>query len=262
MSFDKATKTLVNKINSYLPGRQPGPSTIEAFCTFVWGNDYHAILRFNTEIQRMVVDGKLLRGPDEMLLVVAAADGDVAKINQLLKSGAKINFTDSDGSTALHYAAAKGNAKLVTHLIINGADSRVINHLGERARDLASDEIKEIFDNPPAVTYSSLAKFNEGTQSAPGPLLGEQYKVSERSIAYMYYFGYKNTSFEDLSRPRVLGSNGEPEQSSEEPERAKQDFSMPVSKLIYEEGLLESEDDGFDKARANRWIHLPANNVS
>ena len=46
--------------------------------------------------------------------------------------------TDADGRTALHYAAADGDVRVVERLLDAGADSRVKNQLGLTALDFAT----------------------------------------------------------------------------------------------------------------------------
>jgi ankyrin repeat protein len=55
-------------------------------------------------------------------LMDAAREGDIAKINRLLKLGAKINSVNLDGYTALHAAAASGRTQACNLLIQKGAD--------------------------------------------------------------------------------------------------------------------------------------------
>jgi ankyrin repeat protein len=51
----------------------------------------------------------------------AAMRGDTARVRQLLKQGADVNAAQGDGMTALHWAAARGDASQVAMLVYAGA---------------------------------------------------------------------------------------------------------------------------------------------
>ena len=55
-------------------------------------------------------------------LIEAARAGDVKRVNQLLKRGAKVDEPDAEGRTPLCYAAWKGHVKMVKVLLENKAD--------------------------------------------------------------------------------------------------------------------------------------------
>ena len=50
---------------------------------------------------------------------------DIAKIDQILESGANINCRDNDSWTPLMLATYEGNVELVRHLLSKGADKRM-----------------------------------------------------------------------------------------------------------------------------------------
>jgi len=52
----------------------------------------------------------------------AAARGDLATVQELLRGGADVNTSQGDGMTALHWAAERGDAKLASVLIYSGAN--------------------------------------------------------------------------------------------------------------------------------------------
>ena len=52
----------------------------------------------------------------------AAARGDVAQVQELLRSGADVNTAQGDGMTALHWAASRGDLRLTEVLIYSGAN--------------------------------------------------------------------------------------------------------------------------------------------
>eukprot|EP00898_Chlorokybus_atmophyticus_P004291 jgi/Chlat1/4863/Chrsp31S04891 len=55
-------------------------------------------------------------------LWVLAGKGDIAIVEELLKSGAAVNDTDESGSSALHFAADRGHAQMAELLLKHGAD--------------------------------------------------------------------------------------------------------------------------------------------
>src|SRR5262245_4502565 len=55
-------------------------------------------------------------------LIKAVKDGDVATINELIKSGVDVNQQDEQGWTPLNWAAGKGEIEVVKQLVENGAD--------------------------------------------------------------------------------------------------------------------------------------------
>ncbi len=52
----------------------------------------------------------------------AAARGDVAKVQELLRNGADVNTAQGDGMTALHWAASRGDLELTEVLLYSGAN--------------------------------------------------------------------------------------------------------------------------------------------
>ena len=69
----------------------------------------------------------------------------------LLVAGAKLNAKDSDGWTALMYAARDGRAGITKILLDSGADSGAKNSLGKTASMLAVErahtDITELLEN-------------------------------------------------------------------------------------------------------------------
>lgn len=59
-----------------------------------------------------------------------AEQGEVAQLQQLLKSGADVNTRQSDGSTALHLAVLRDQQEAVTALLNAGADPVLLNRNG------------------------------------------------------------------------------------------------------------------------------------
>ena len=60
----------------------------------------------------------------------AAMNGDTDAVRALLKKGVDVNEAQGDGTTALHWAAMKGNAELAQMLIFAGANLRATTRLG------------------------------------------------------------------------------------------------------------------------------------
>ena len=69
----------------------------------------------------------------------AAARGDKATVQKLLKDGADVNAAQGDGMSALHWAADRGDAELAEILIYAGANVTATTRIeAERERLLAS----------------------------------------------------------------------------------------------------------------------------
>ena len=66
--------------------------------------------------------------------MAAARAGDAAGVRAALARGADLNAKDDVdyGSTALVKAASKGHTEVVQILLAEGADSEIINTLGEK----------------------------------------------------------------------------------------------------------------------------------
>ena len=73
-------------------------------------------------------------------LIYAAQHGDLALIRKLVERGAKINWTDREGNSALSYLAASSTDKsdAVSFLLAQGADVNVANNLWQTPLHLAA----------------------------------------------------------------------------------------------------------------------------
>src|SRR5687768_18563072 len=60
----------------------------------------------------------------------AAMNGDTETVRALLKKGLDVNEAQGDGTTALHFAAIKGDAELAQMLIYAGANVRATTRIG------------------------------------------------------------------------------------------------------------------------------------
>ena len=60
----------------------------------------------------------------------AAMNGDRESVRAFLKKGLDVNEAQGDGSTALHWAAIKGDAEMAQMLIYAGANVRATTRIG------------------------------------------------------------------------------------------------------------------------------------
>lgn len=74
----------------------------------------------------------------EFPLQVAAGVGNWRAIEVLVKYGAKVNFQDFEGETALHCAAMRpDNGRVIRELVVRGADRRILSRIGETPLQVA-----------------------------------------------------------------------------------------------------------------------------
>ena len=78
----------------------------------------------------LVLFGTLAAGPLESPVADAAESGDLEAVRALLRSGADVNAAQSDGMTALHWAAQRGDAEVASVLLFAGATVRPTTRLG------------------------------------------------------------------------------------------------------------------------------------
>jgi len=128
----------------------------------------------------------------------AAMRGDSAKLRVLLKQGADANAAQADGLTALHWAAARGEAALVRMLVFAGARLETTTrngsftplHLAAQAgRGTAVRALLEAGANANAVTSSGGAAplhlaAQQGNVEAVNALLEFKAKVDATEAAY------------------------------------------------------------------------------
>ena len=72
-------------------------------------------------------------------LLETIKQGDIVALRVLLGQGVDVNVAQSDGTTALHWAAHRGNAEAVELLIAAGADARRANRYGVTPIALAAE---------------------------------------------------------------------------------------------------------------------------
>jgi ankyrin repeat protein len=75
---------------------------------------------------------------DRTPLLVAAKDGNAAKVELLLESHADVNSKDDDGRTALSWAATNGHEAVVELLMMRGADVNSKDYDGQTALSWAA----------------------------------------------------------------------------------------------------------------------------
>src|SRR5262245_10534421 len=73
-----------------------------------------------------------------VLLVDAARNGDLTAVRALVQQGANVNDVEPDGTTALHWAAHRGDLAAVDLLLRAGA-RQVPNHYGVTPLALAAE---------------------------------------------------------------------------------------------------------------------------
>lgn len=167
----------------------------------------------------------------ETALHEAANSGYLYIVKLLLDRGADINTRDRSGRTALYLASKSGERDVTELLLKKGADASITTATGLAARSVTRDDhIRKLLDKPPAVDWGNLKKeISKKLQAAPPKPTG---KLKDFCID---------------NRARVVYFSG-----------ANQRLEMAMYDLIYDKTLTEDAD----MKSANRWIHLPLNNVS
>ena len=77
-----------------------------------------------------VLLGTVAAVPLESPVADAAQAGDLNTVRELLRSGADVNAAQSDGMTALHWAALEGDREMASVLLLAGATVRSTTRLG------------------------------------------------------------------------------------------------------------------------------------
>ena len=79
---------------------------------------------------------------DEINLLSASKRGDLARVRQLIKNGAKVNCRDDEGETPLMNAAKRGKLKVMKLLLDAGARRKAKNKDGKTALEVAVEHKK------------------------------------------------------------------------------------------------------------------------
>ena len=117
-------------------------------------------------------------------LMKAVKSGNDWEIRSLLKSGADVNISDSDGWTALMYAVRYQNSlDTVNILLKNGADIQSVNKYGYSALQLAAsyssnpDVLKKLLSLYPSGTNEIFRAFVLSLSSSPENLAAQFAKI-------------------------------------------------------------------------------------
>lgn len=82
--------------------------------------------------------------PDRTInLLQAAAQGNLARVNELIRAKADLNIQDHNGCTALTLATARGNADIITALLDAGANAKLQDKQGKTAFGYAANSAIE-----------------------------------------------------------------------------------------------------------------------
>jgi ankyrin repeat protein len=104
----------------------------------------HFLLEHNANVNRITSNNRAIaqllkaaKDPNQFLLL-GAKEGNLTKVKIALGRGANINLVDDYNSTALHYAADKGEAHVIKYLLQNGADINAIDNYNGAALHYAA----------------------------------------------------------------------------------------------------------------------------
>ncbi len=97
-----------------------------------------------------------------------APDAWLASVKYLVEElGADVNSRDSDGYTAMHHAAARGDNELILYLVSKGADPKAVSRRGQTTVDMANGPVSRISPFPETIALLEKmgAKNNNRCQS-------------------------------------------------------------------------------------------------
>jgi ankyrin repeat protein len=110
-------------------------------------------------------DETLREADRNCLLLRAAAQGQLPRVQHLLRLGADVDFADDSGFTALHHAVSSGFEDCVQELINQGADINIVTNCGVAlniAADRGRSHVAEILLRARADREEAIA-FAEGS---------------------------------------------------------------------------------------------------
>lgn len=122
---------------------------------------------------------------DKLSLLQGAALVDNLPLAEILiKKGAKVNYQDANGYTALHYAVGCGKASIARLLINNGADITITSKQGQSAADLGM-----------VCEHWLLAKAIRDNKTKNWELLvAAEYQISDKEMARSSFGHGSNTA--------------------------------------------------------------------
>jgi hypothetical protein len=126
--------------------------------------------RYNYTLRTRRSDETLREDGRNRLLLRAATQGQLPRIQHLLRLGADVDFADDAGFTALHHAVSSGFEDCVDELISKGADINVLASCGvvlNVAADKGRSHIAEILlraraDCDAAIAFAEDSGFDVG----------------------------------------------------------------------------------------------------
>jgi ankyrin repeat protein len=81
-----------------------------------------------------------------------AATGMLSAVKYLIEDlGTDPNVRDSDGHTALHHAASRGDNAMISYLVSRGADVTLVNRRGQTTVDMANGPVQRVQPYPETI---------------------------------------------------------------------------------------------------------------